>query len=221
MTALKPIYLLQDFRSKESTGASFFSKMYTVKSSYSNINKFLRLGEALASTSSASFFHPSQKIIKEQLGLLTAPSFIASTRRYYDTLSTLRTLNKGEALKGSVLPTLRFVQSGATLLQYVHTLRLVNISGALKSLSAINGLARLLLCGHSFAGQIKRQAHSFTPTRNEGFLFFRNLLNFYSAVFFLITFSLNLCASPYWMLTTSSFLLIAALVDNLLRYVLD
>ncbi len=221
MTALKPIYFSQDSKSKRSTNSSFFSEMYTIKSSYSSINKFLRIGEALAPSTSAPFFHPSQKILKEQLGLFTVPSFIAGARRYYDKLSTLCTLSKVEALKGSVVPTLRFVQSGTMLLQYVHTLRLVNISAALRPLSAINGIARLIICGRSFVAQIKRQSHAFTPTRNEGFLFFRNLLNFYSAVFFLITFFLNLCASPYWMLAASSFLLVATLVDNLLRLVLD
>lgn len=221
MTVLKPINLLPEFSSKRTMSASFFDEVYAAKSSYSKINKFLRMGEALTPATSASFFQPSQKIIKEQLGLLTVPSFIASARRYYDKLSTLCTLSKAQAVKSSVLPTLRFAQSGATLLQYVHTLRLVNISGALRPLSAINGIARLILCGYSFAKQIKRQARSFTPTRNEGFLFFRNLLNFYSAVFFLITFSLNLCTSPYWMLAVSSFLLVATLVDNLLQFVLD
>jgi len=221
MTALKPIYILPDSKDKRTLSGSFFNKMYAVKSSYSQLNKFLRLGEALAPAAATSLLYQPQKIIKEQLGLLTIPGFIGSTRRFYTKLSALCTLGKVEALKGSVLPTLSYAQSSCTLLHYVHTLRLVDISSALKPLSAINGIARLILCAHSFFKQVKRQIHSFTPTRKEGFLFFRNLLNFYSAVFFLLTFLLNLTASPYWMLAVSSFLLIAALVDSLLKFVLD
>jgi hypothetical protein len=221
MTALKPIYFLSASKTKSDSSEAFINKMYAFKSSYSHVNKFLRLGEALTSTTTASLFHHPQKIVKQQLGLFTIPGFIISSRRFYDKISGLRTLSKVEALKSSILPTLHYAQSSGTLLQYLHTLRLVNISEALRPLSAVNGLARLILCGHSFATQIKRQVHSFTPTRTEGFLFFRNLLNFYSAVFFFITFFLNLTTSPYWMLAVSSFLLFATLVDSLLKFVLD
>jgi hypothetical protein len=148
---------------------------------------------------------------------------VGSTLRFSDAISKLHSahLNKVEKLQRSVLPTLRYVQSCSTLLQYISVLQLVDLKKISAPLSAINAIARLILSGSSFYKQVQRLDHSFAPTRNEGFLFFKNLLDLYSALLCFITFFFSLTTSPYWMLAASSLLLIATMVDNLLKFVLD
>jgi hypothetical protein len=151
------------------------------------------------------------------------PGFVGGTLRFSDAISALYSshLNKVEKLQRSVLPTLRYAQSCCTLLQYISAIQLVDLKKISTPLSAISAIARLILRGNDFYKQIQRQQHSFSPTRNEGFLFFKNLLDLYNALLCFIIFFFSLSASPYWMLTASSLLLIASMVDNLLKFILD
>jgi hypothetical protein len=221
MTALNVINLNT---SRESIRVdSILNKADDLKKSYGRINHVLRLGELLAPVSEASFFAEPKKIIKDQLTLFTVPGFVGSTLRFSATISKLHSsrLNKTEKLQRTVLPALRYAQSCTTLLQYICALKLVDLKKISTPLSAINAIARLILSGSGFYRQLQRLDHSFSQPRNEGFLFFKNLLDLYSALLCFVTFFFSLAASPYWMLAASSLLLISTMVDNLLKFVLD
>jgi len=202
---------------------SFFNKMHGFKKSYGRINNFLRFGEVLVPPTAVSLFSQPKKILKEQQSLFTIPGFVGSTLRFSNTISELHSspLSKTERVKKSILPTLRYVQSCSTLLQYISTIRLVDLKKISQPLSAINAIARMVLSVSAFYTQIQRLDRSFESTRKEGFLFFNNLLNLYSALLCFITFFFSLSTSPSWMLAVSTLLLVSTLVDNMLKFVLD
>ena len=221
MTILNTININNN-RIRESVD-SFFDKMHGFKKSYGRINHLLRWGELLSPPATASFLTQPQKIIKEQLGILTIPGFVGSTFRFSNAISKLVSSNidKVEKVKRSVIPLLRYTQSCSTLLQYISAIQLLDLKKLSQPLIAIHALARLILSVSAFYTQIQRLQHSFSEIRNEGFLFFKNLLDLYSAIFCLIIFFFSFSASPFWMLTASSLMLVTALVDNLVKFVLD
>lgn len=201
----------------------FFNKIGEFKKSYSQINQFLHFGEVLSPPEVALSFGKPKNILKEQLGLFAIPGFIGSTLRFSNTISKLQasSINKIERVKESIIPSLRYIQSCSAFLQYLSTMRFVDLKNLGASLPGITVVTRLILSIHSFCVQIQRQSHSFSPTRNEGFLFFKNLLDLYSALFCLIVFFFSLSTSPYWILTATGFLLVSALMDKLLKFILD